>query len=151
MSSKELLKAKDCAYRLLAYRPRSTQELTERLEKKGFESAIIKETIASLSALDYLNDEKFARSWVKTKMQLSPVGAGLLRFQLRQKGLANEIINLVLGEYHKQYDEIETAIQLVNSRKKQYKKLKPQARKRRLYGYLKRRGFSQEAIIKAIA
>ncbi|NQU73859.1 MAG: regulatory protein RecX, partial [Candidatus Omnitrophica bacterium] len=63
---KTLVRAKNCAYRLLSYRSRSIKEINDRLKKKGFSPAIIKKTVTHLKQINYLNDEEFAKSWVRT-------------------------------------------------------------------------------------
>lgn len=147
---KEFLKAKDYAYRLLSYRQRSNNEMTQRLKKKGFTANTIKKTVEYLNALNYLNDENFARFWIQSKIESKPVGWSLLCYQLRQKGVAEEISDRVLNEYAGQYDEREAAGKLASLRRRHYKNLKPTKFKRRLYDYLRRRGFSLETIIQAI-
>lgn len=148
--NKEFLRAKDYAYRLLSYRQRSTGEITQRLKVKGFASKVIRKTVKYLSELDYLNDENFARAWIRTKMRLKPSGWPLLRYQLRQKGVADEITEKVISDFAGRYDEIDVARKLAASRRPRYKGLEPLKLKRRLYDYLRRRGFSQEAILQAI-
>ncbi len=147
---KEFIRAKGYAYRLLSYRQRSAKEINERLKKRGFSAQIIKKTVGYLSGLNYLNDENFARVWIQSKLQSSPVGWPLLRYQLRQKGIAEQITEKALSETAGQYDEYEAVRRLAASRRKRYKGLEPMKIKRRLYGYLRRRGFSQEAILEAI-
>ncbi len=71
-ANKEFLKAKDYAYKLLSYRQRSTKEIKERLEKKGFPLRVIKKAIKYLSEIDYLNDESFAKFWIRAKTKANP-------------------------------------------------------------------------------
>lgn len=148
--NKEFLKAKDYAYRLLSYRQRSTGEITQRLKAKGFSSKAIGKTVKYLSELDYLNDENFARAWIRTKMQTKPVGWPLLRYQLRQKGVADEVTEKVISDFAGRYEEIDVVRKLAASQRPRYKGLEPPKLKRRLYDYLRRRGFSQEAIRQAV-
>ena len=147
---KEFIKAKDYACRLLSYRQRSIKEMTQRLKRRYFSSETIKKTIEYLIELNYLNDEDFARFWIQTKMQSNPCGWSVLRYQLRQKGIAGQIIDRLINDFAGQYDEYKTAKELAISRRRRYKGLKSAKIKRRLYAYLSRRGFSQEAILQAI-
>lgn len=147
---KEFLRACDYAYKLLSYRQRSTNEIKERLEKKGFPLRTVKKAIKYLSEVNYLNDESFAKFWIRAKTQLNPCGSLLLRYQLKQKGIAAELLDKVLNEHAQQYDEYEAARKLAVARRRHLKNLTPQKHKRRLYDYLKRRGFSQDAILQAI-
>ncbi|GAF76770.1 unnamed protein product [marine sediment metagenome] len=118
----------------------------QRLKVKGFASKVIAKTVKYLSELDYLNDENFARAWVQTKMRLKPAGWPLLRYQLRQKGVADEITEKVISDFAGRYDEIDVARKVAASRRPRYKGIESLKLKRRLYDYLRRRGFSQETI-----
>lgn len=148
--NREFIKAKDYAYRLLSYRQRSRQEIEQRLKKKKFTPGVIKKTIAYLSEINYINDEDFARCWIRSKIESNPCGWSLLRYQLRQKGIAEQIIARVISSFSAQYDEIDVAKRLLSSRRTRCKGLEPLKLKKRLYDYLCRRGFSQEAISEAI-
>ncbi len=147
---KEFLRAKSYAYRLLSYHQRSVKEIRDRLKKKDFSAKTIQKTVEYLSGLNYLNDENFARFWIQAKLRLSPVGWPLLREQLRQKGITEQIAEKALSETAGQYDEYEAARRLAASRRKHCKGMEPMKLKRRLYGYLRRRGFSREAILQAL-
>ena len=149
-NDKEFVKARDYTYRFLSYRQRSVKEVRERLKKRGFASGIIRKTIEYLSRLSYLNDEEFARFWMRSKIQSKPSGLALLRYQLRQKGISEELLDKVFGEYAGLYDEYEAAKKLAASRRSRYKNVNPLKIKQRLYGCLRRRGFSQEAIWQAL-
>jgi len=148
--TKAFIKAKDCAYRLLSYRPRSVKEISERLKKKGFTPGVIKKTIKYLSEINYLNDEDFAKFWIQAKTQSQPLGLSLLRYQLRQKGVDSETIEKAFADCAGRYDECKAASKLALSRRKCYRGMDAQKVKRRLYQYLRRRGFPQEAIWEAI-
>jgi len=151
LKAEEFVKAKDYAYKLLSYRQRSIQEVRERLKKKGFNQTIIGKTVAYLSKLNYLNDEDFAKFWMRSKMQSSPVGWALLRYQLRQKGVSLEVLEKVLSEEAAQYNELEAAKRLIARRRLRYKALPDQKKvKKRLYDCLRRRGFSSETILQTI-
>jgi len=147
---KEFVKACNCAYRLLSYRQRSSKEIAERLKRKKFSTRIIQRTLEHLSKLNYINDEDFARFWIREKIESHPVGWTLLRYQLRQKGVDEKNINKACADFSSQYDEASAARKLVKARRAQFKGLKPLKSKKRLYDYLRRRGFSSEAISTAI-
>ena len=61
--------AMESALRLLAYRPRSEQELRDRLARKGFEPDIAGRTLDRLRELGYLDDDAFARLWTETQQR----------------------------------------------------------------------------------
>jgi regulatory protein len=147
---RDFIKAKECAYRLLSYRQRSVKEIKDRLEKNKFTPNIITKTVKYLREIDYLNDENFAEFWIRTKLRLSPVGWSALRYQLRQKGVAEQIIDKAISNFAGRYDECDVAKEAILSRVGCYKNLEPFKLKKSLYSYLSRRGFPREVILKAI-
>ena len=146
----QFLKARDYSYRLLSYRQRSVKEITERLKKRNFAAGVIRKTLKYLSELKFLNDEQFARFWIRSKLQSRPCGWALLCYQLKQKGIAGELLDKVKSEYAGEYDEYEAARRIADLRRSRYKGREPLKLKRRLYTYLRRRGFSQEAVLRAL-
>lgn len=146
----EVVKARDYACKLLSYRQRSTKELTQRLKRKGFTSKAIRETVEYLRQLDYLNDENFAKSWIHDKMRSRPAGLTLFRYELRRKGIAGEVLQRALSEYASNYNEYEVAKNVAITQRNRYKDLASLKVKKRIYGYLLRRGFAQDAILQAI-
>ena len=69
---------------------------------------------------------------------------------LQKEGIDSQIIEKLVSDFAGQYDEYEIARELANSRRPRYKGLEPLKVKRRLYDYLRRRGFSHEVISEAI-
>lgn len=97
------------ALKLLAYRSRSVHEMTMRLQDKGYSDSDISETINRLLEWGYLNDSQFAEDWVKNRLRNKPMGSIRLRKELQQKGISNEIIDLVLEKEYSQDLEFKTA------------------------------------------
>ena len=54
--------------------------------------------MAQLVALNYLDDESFARAWVESRDRARPRGELALRRELAQKGVGREIVERVLEE-----------------------------------------------------
>jgi regulatory protein len=142
----DLSKAKSYAYRLLAIRPRSIKEIKEKLKKKGFEEGLVLEVIDYLEKLDYLNDHQFASAWVNNRISTKPVGLRKLRYELKDKGIDNKIIEEALNKLKENYNEYEAACDLAKSRMKKLSKVDRIKVKRRIFDYLLRRGFSYELV-----
>ncbi len=98
MDDEKLQEAKNYAFRLLSYRERSKYEIKSRLLKKGYNREIAHRVIDDLSRLDYLNDERFARKWVKDRINHKPRGSNLLKYELKDKGINRHTIDQVLSE-----------------------------------------------------
>ncbi len=141
-------KARDCAYRLLSYRPSSKKEIIDKLTTKGFNRKTVSEVVNYLTQLNYINDVEFARMWAETRISIKPMGLSLLKQELRNKGISSEIIDETIDEVGKSYNEYKIAKNLFLSRSKLYSHLDKTTSRRRIYGYLKRKWFSQGVISK---
>jgi regulatory protein len=132
--------AVDSASRFLSYRPRSTQEVRDNLTKKGISPTVLEAALERLAALGYLDDQAFAAFWVRERNRFKPVGSRALRFELRQKGVGNSIIDEVLADL----DVDDAAYRAATS---QMRRLRGSSRyefSRKLGGFLQRRGFSYD-------
>lgn len=129
------------ALKLLGYRPRSIHELTVRLREKQHPDEAIRETIGKLEGWGYLNDDRFAEDWIRSRFINKPMGAQRLREELRGKGVSLDIIDIKLEEAFNIRSEFEIACDLASS------KLRKSGDWRKVSGLLKRRGFSYDTII----
>ena len=145
----QLQKAKNYAFLLLKFRPRSEKEIGERLKRKKFDPAVIRETILFLKENGFIDDSYFAKVWLESRIK-KPLGLKKLRVELRQKGVDKEIIDSQIEEISKGYCEKDTVLKLARARLNSLKGIEPQKKKNRLYGYLMRRGFLPEQIIDAV-
>ena len=152
--AEELQSAKEKSMRLLGYRARSEKEIRDRLGKKSFNVAVIDETIVALKRSRLLDDAAFARTFAHDAIARKPLGKHLLRRELRQKGIANEIIESVIGEVYDEESEEEFALELTRkymnkktgSKKKSTGVQGRMKEKKRLADYLARRGFDWETV-----
>ncbi len=132
------------AYRLLSYRGRSHKELEQRLILKGFPNEDIQKAIGHLKGHGYLDDPSLAESLKRVAMDLKLLGQEGARQFLRQRGIERQVIEGVLSDY----DELGSALRLVG---KKLKGIAPEEKTlRRLSALLRRRGYSNETIRKAI-
>lgn len=117
------LSADDKAYNLtLAYvarRARSRWELTDYLRRKSYDEEVGNQIMEKLERLGFVNDEAFARSWVENRRLLKPISKRRLTQELRQKRIADDIIDIVLME--DETDELETLRELIVRKRKQSK------------------------------
>lgn len=138
------------ALRLLNYRARSTAEVRQRLAGRGYDPAQVEAAIARLQSVGLLDDGAFARTWVENRQALHPRGRSALAAELRQKGVAAEIIAAVLDEAAQQTDEAAQALDLARGRAPALRGLDRPAFFRRLRGFLARRGFSPDVVLRAV-
>jgi regulatory protein len=134
----------------LRSRPRSEYEIRRRLKLKGYEDPVIDGLIEDLRRIGDVDDAKFARLWVESRMRSNPAGDIILRQELKTKGVSDGIIDDVLGDKAKNYDEYAIAFDMALERFNRLKKLdRPKAMKR-LYDFLLRRAFAYETVKKIV-
>lgn len=130
------------ATKLLAARPRSVEELRERLSESRFATkSNVDEVIDRLREYGYLDDERFAFSFASSRVQQRPVGRRKLERDLSQRKVsrtvASEALDLVFGETS-EADLIDRAIEK-RTRLRGRPKTREEAKK--LFDHLLRQGF----------
>ncbi|MDX2076515.1 MAG: RecX family transcriptional regulator [bacterium] len=136
-SDDEVNKAYDHAVFFLGYRPRSTAEVRKNLVDKAYSDEAIDASIEKLVAQGYLDDEAFARYWVTNRSEFKPRGARALRSELRQKGIADAVISLVLEEQ----DTHDDAYRAAQTKARRYQGKSRAEFKHKVGQFLARRGF----------
>jgi regulatory protein len=80
----QLRQAKFYILKLFNLRPRSEEELRKRLTERGWSRDVIDAVIGDFSKKGLVNDAKFSRLWVESRMGSRPKGAAILRHELKQ-------------------------------------------------------------------
>ena len=149
-SDKKLQKAKNNAYSLLRSRPRSEAEIRSRLKLKGYEASVVEAVVEGLKRCGQLDDEKFARLWVESRMHSNPMGDIVLRRELKEKGVSDSIIEATLTDKAANYDEYKVAFSMAEERFRQLAKVDRRKALKRLYDFLLRRGFAYDIVQRII-
>ena len=144
-----LAKAKKDALRLLSFRARSIQELRGRLMRKNHPPALVEQVLEFCLKQGLLDDEKFAKLYALSRIQSRPVGKNLIQRDLQSKGVSAQIVQQALGTLV-DFDEKQTALDMATRRHQRMSGLDENVSKARLYGFLKRRGFTGEAVFYAL-
>ena len=137
-------RATGSALNLLAQRPRSRQEVGSRLKQKGFAEPAVEEALQRLESWHYIDDADFARYWVENREANRPRGKRLLEQELRHKGVDREVARSAIEAAEP--DEFAAALELANGKMRSYANLDPQVARRRLAGFLGRRGYGFDVI-----
>jgi len=144
-------KAKHYAFKLLAYRPRSTQEVKDYLENKKFNQDVIEQVITYLLRLSYLDDEQFCNLWIKNRIKLKPMGRERLYNELLQKGVDPSIIEHALSRNVSEEIELSLVRDLIMKKLMRTNANIIDRQKERLKSFLYRRGFSPAIIDRVIS
>lgn len=142
--------ARHNVHALLRQRPRSEHEVRIRLKQKGYEESVIEEVIADFRRVGELDDMKFARIWMESRMRMNPVGDVVLKYELREKGVSDPIIEATLAEKAKEYDEYEVAFNMAKEKFERFKKLDKRKAMKRIYDFLVRRGFTYDNVRRVV-
>ena len=139
--------AREAALRLLAVRPRSAAELVRRLRMKGYEPEIGEEVVARLRELGMIDDAAFASMVVRDRVRLRPQGARRLASELWAKGVDEETARTAIRETMAGEDTDERELARRAAEKWTPRPGEEPARaRRRLHGFLARRGFDDDVI-----
>ena len=149
------LGARERALRLLAARPRSTEEIRANLRRQRVSQRTIRAVIADLTAAGYLNDLAFARFWTVQRIAARRYGLRRLGWELRAKGVPADAAAQALAEAACRDQkgpgaEEDAAASLVRRRLAAEPQPPSHRQLRRLAAMLERRGFSAEAIARAL-
>jgi regulatory protein len=133
-----VVQAVDKGIRFLTYRPRSIQEIRRHLTEKDFPDPVVTDALERLETAGYLNDRDFARYWIENRTKFKPLGPKALRYELRQKGVDNAIVEELLAETM----DVDAAV--YKAAQGQARRLRGTSRRnfqQKLGAFLQRRGF----------
>ncbi len=146
LEEKELVRAKNAAYRYLSYRSRSQAEVEAKLRDNEFSEAVIQHVLSHLVRLGYLDDEMFSDQWARGRVRLRGFGRLRIEQELRNKGVSRDIIRKTLGEVFEDSSEIDIARREAEKKTRSLSRFEPEVRRRRLAAFLERKGFSSDII-----
>ena len=131
--------------RFVSYRPRSRQEIRRRLGRR-FGARTVELALARLEEQGYVDDATFARFWRESREAHRPRSAGLIRRELAQRGVGREVAEEAVAGL----DDDANAYRAGLGRMRSLERLDYVTFRRRLEGYLRRRGFGTGVVRKAV-
>jgi regulatory protein len=99
---------------LLARREHGVKELSRKLRLKGFDSEMVDEAIERLLRDNLVSDQRFSESMINSRLNRGN-GPVKVRYELRNKGVAEHIIENVMDELNPDWH-----LSLINLIKKKY-------------------------------
>jgi len=140
-------KVRGAALALLGRRDYTAAELRTRLLDKEHPKAEVDEEIAALVEDRTINDRRVATSHIRVASQIKGRGRMRIRQELAARGIDRHLADELIAELP-QEDET-AAIQKFIARKR-FPERPTQAERQKLYQQLLRKGFTREAISKAL-
>jgi len=142
--------AYEAGLRLIAYRDRTVHELRTRLADKGFAPEAIERAVERLKRLAYLDDVAYCERTITDTLASRPAGPRWITDRLRVKGVHPEVIREALARAYPDELTEQMAYRVAAKRVRRYRGDEPAARRRKLAGYLSRRGFNYDDVQKAL-
>jgi regulatory protein len=140
-------RAKQKAVAILKFMNRTEQELRKKLSEAEYTDSIIDRTIAYLYEYGYIDDERYAAAFVRSKMNTK--SKLVIKTLLIQKGINKEIINnIFMAEYSdddKEDPELLAIKRAIAKKTKSLEDLTPE-KKQKLLASLYRKGFDLSKI-----
>jgi regulatory protein len=141
--------ARNIVLNQLNFMPRSRKELETALTKRHIEPDVAKSVLDRFEEIGMVDDAAYAELLIRSRCNTKRVSRSVLRQQLRQKGVNQEIIEealLVVSDA----DELRMATELVERKARAMSRLEPEVRKRRLFGLLARKGYGTHIALRVI-
>lgn len=124
-------------------------QLAEILKNREIPAEIAEQALDRFVEAQLIDDNVFTGAYVRTRLENGRSGSAI-KMELRRKGVAQEIIEAHLADVDSDREQ-GIADQLAANRFSRMSSLEAEVRKRRLMGFLQRRGFSQAVAARAIS
>lgn len=147
-SHSEITPARQIALRTLAARGRSVAEVKQKLRDRGIEESVVDEEVSRLITEGLLNDFDLAEQLVWSLQEHKKLGPVAIRQALIKRKIPSAIIDRVIP--HASDIEPDVIEQLARDRMRSMSGLEPEVQKRRLVGFLARRGYTGSEVYRAV-
>lgn len=132
----------------LSYRQRSEKELRISMQRKGYTDENIESAIDYCKKHGYIDDLKFAQSFVNDKININKYGPERIKYDLILKGISRDIIDEVLVVDRD--EQLDMARRLTQKKISSYKNDNSRDIYRKLSGFLQRKGFTYDVISRVV-
>lgn len=157
------VRVRETALNLLSYRARTRRELKTKLRQKGFDAERIDGCLDRLELRGLLDDEAVAAAFVRDRLRHRPKGKAQLVSELRAKGVDVDTASQTIDRVFENEDASDAGLASDAAEgwlRRQGAKIveglagpagpERDKAKRRLHGYLSRRGFRGDALTDAM-
>lgn len=128
-----------------AYQERCVKDVREKLRTFDLPQEEKDKILDYLIDNRFVNDERFAKSFVRGKVNQSGWGLNKIRFHLIQKGIAKDIIDEALGQTDEEVYR-QRLIDILKAKSKTVKAATDFERKRKLAAYAMQKGFEASLV-----
>lgn len=108
----------------------------------------VEKVIARLRELRYLDDELFVQDYISDRTRFKPRGIYLIKRELKQKGLSEELIERAMSECP--VDEGDAAHRALEKKMRSWQKDSLEKQRQKAYQFLASKGFKLDTIYKTL-
>ena len=142
---------REYALRVLARHPCSRARMEDKLRRRGADEAARGALLAELERLGLLDDAALATGVVRSELARQPAGQRLLEQKLIAKGIERREARRAVDAALEGRDALADALEAGEKKCRTLERLPDaNARRRRLYAFLARRGFDGEVCAEAV-
>lgn len=128
-----------------AYQDRCSAEVIQKLRDWGVDDARIPKIVESLTEDKFLNDRRYAETFVSSKFRLKHWGRNKIAYELRGKKIPSELISDALETIDE--NEYATTLQtLLTKKSKEVKDTDAYRKKQKVARFLISKGFESELV-----
>ena len=142
-------RAHEKALYLLEHRAHSKKELADKIARAEFDREAAAAAADRMEELGLVDDEQYARRLAQELFTRKKFGTRRVKQELRQKGIAEEIVSLVLEEFSPEKDETVEKVREIVERKYPMAREDEKVR-RRAIAALQRYGYSMDDIFSVL-
>ena len=145
--------AYEYALRLLTARSYTARSLRRKLAQKGIEPEAAEAVMTRLESSGLINDAKYAEQYTRSKILTSGASKRRVVQDLRRKGIAQPIADAAIASVFAEEEVDPAAMAEKAARKKvaQMGDLDPIVLRRRLFGFLARKGYELDDIKRVVS
>lgn len=135
--------ARSKAIKYVSFRLLSEKELFVKLQSKGFDEDTVRIVVDDFKAMGYINDKIYAQKFVFERSKLKPKSKKMLKMELSNRGISDDIIDEVLDNF--EYDEVTIIERLIRKKFGKYNLADPKM-ENKVISFLMHRGFAYETV-----
>ncbi len=128
-----------------AYQERCQQEMRDKLYGWGLYSDAVENIISDLISTNFLNEERFAKTYAGGKFRIKKWGRVKIKIELKKRNISDYCIKRAMEEINDK-DYFKALKQLIEKKSKEIKGGKSHVRNYKIAQYIASRGFEQDLI-----
>ncbi len=132
---------------IISFKDNTTYEIRNKLYKKGYDDIIISDVLEKLKEYNFIDDNKYAQSYVNSCLTYKKYGKNKIIYMLKQRGISSSIISNL--NFNNDL-EFETAKNVFYKKLSSLDKYDNNKKKEKLYRHLSSKGYSSEVIMKLL-